>query len=301
MTHAPHTEDARFKTLLERWAEGDVTAAEERELLQLAQNDAFRKEALDGLMQLPEADHATRLSNVRKRMHTAAAPGAARWRIFTWSAAAAVLILCSIWWLRPPTAEKNASNNAPIAAVEDEKKLDELPEQINRVPETTTPSKPSTSKPLPPAVQTVPGGRDDVAAKKDALKEPQMVSESRDEPMADALPPLRSAPVIPAPANAKPAPAPVTKEKLKTPDIWWLDFQRYLRTNARLTPLARNNNVSGAVRLRGRLKPNGQLTDIEFSETLGFGLEVEALRLMQDYNWPLNKDSVLEVEIKFVR
>jgi hypothetical protein len=301
MPQAPHTEDARFQTLLERWAAGDVTAAEERELLHLAKDDVFRKEALEGFLQFPEADHAGHLSSLRVRM-PASTPGMPRWRIYTWSAAAAAaLILCSIWWLRPTSAEQNASDNAPIAAVE-EKKADPLTAPKSQTPETISRTKPTPAKPLPPAGQPASGGRGEDAAKKEALEEVAMASESKKEKMADALPPSRSAPVKPAPAGTKPTPVlGNNQEKLKTPDLWWNDFQRYLRTNARLTPLARNNNISGAVRLRGHLIPEGRLVDIEFAETLGYGLEVEALRLMQDYNWPVNKDSVLEVEIKFVR
>ncbi|MFZ4634759.1 MAG: hypothetical protein ACOYNO_11180 [Saprospiraceae bacterium] len=303
MPQAPHTEDARFQTLLERWAAGDVTAAEERELLHLAKDDVFRKEALEGFLQFPEADHAAHLSSLRVRIN-ASAPGQGmpRWRVYAWSAAAAaVLIACSIWWLRPTSAEQNASDNAPIAAVE-EKKADPLTAPKSQTPETISRTKPTPAKPLPPAGQPASGGRGEDAAKKDALEEVAIASESKQEKMADALPPARSAPVNPAPAGAKPTPpSPPSQIRILPNDIWWQDLQRYLRTNARLTPLARNNNVSGTVRLRGHLIPEGRLVDIEFAETLGYGLEVEALRLMQDYNWPVNKDSVLEVEIKFVR
>ncbi|MDX2135611.1 MAG: hypothetical protein SFV52_12515 [Saprospiraceae bacterium] len=302
MEPALYTEDDRFRALLERWIEGDVTAAEERELFRLAQQDAFRQAALDGYLQFPETDHDTVIRELQARIQRPASPGL---QIFPWwlAVAAAMALLLAGWWFWP--VQEQASG--PVAAAEE--KTMEMPEQIpDTVPlamrseHTAAPPAPApaadparaTKKSKSDAPVTIqpgsPAGAADIAAAEEAVS-------AKPLPPADAAP-TRSAPMatqMPAGKAAEPQ-----KEKA-APEVWWQDLQRYLRTNARLTPEARNNNISGSVRLRGRLQPDGQLTAITFEETLGYGLEKQALLLMQGFNWPIGKDTVLEIDVRFVR
>ncbi len=302
MEPALYTEDDRFRALLERWIDGDVTAAEERELFRLAQNDAFRQAALDGYLQFPETDHATVVRELRTRVHR---PAPTKFQIFPWwmAVAAAMALLLAGWWFWP--TQEQAS--APVAAVE-EKAL-ETPEQIpDTAPLAMRSDKPAAAPPPAPAADPARAAKKskpdaplrdrpdtpieaaDIAAAEEAMS-------AKPLPPADAAP-TRSAPMTPQmPAGKAAEPQ---KEKA-APEVWWQDLQRYLRTNARLTPEARNNNISGSVRLRGRLQPDGKLTDITFEETLGYGIERQALLLMQGFNWPIGKDTLLEIDVRFVR
>jgi TonB family protein len=78
----------------------------------------------------------------------------------------------------------------------------------------------------------------------------------------------------------------------------WDAFRRYLQT-ARLNDAARNNNVSGYVRLRFAVDDQGRPTDIAVLHSLGFGLDEEAIRLVRAKAW--RPGGPVTVDVPFVR
>jgi len=58
----------RGDTLLQKWIDGSITHAEERELEQIAADDPFLADALAGLRQMPERDHAARVAKLKARL-----------------------------------------------------------------------------------------------------------------------------------------------------------------------------------------------------------------------------------------
>ncbi len=80
----------------------------------------------------------------------------------------------------------------------------------------------------------------------------------------------------------------------------WDNFQLYIRRNARLTEAARNNNISGNVRLQFTVGPDGKPANISVLQSLGFGCDEEAMRLVRLFQWAPAGGSAT-VEVPFVR
>lgn len=81
----------------------------------------------------------------------------------------------------------------------------------------------------------------------------------------------------------------------------WDMFNDYLRQNARLTPAARKANVSGTVRLQFSINQNGEPQGIVMLRSMGYGLDQEARRLVENWVWVRGVDPFVTVEIPFVR
>ncbi len=85
------------------------------------------------------------------------------------------------------------------------------------------------------------------------------------------------------------------------PEGGWEAFAEYIRQNARLTPDARNNNVSGTVRLQFSISVNGDPQGFVVLRSVPYGCDQEAIRLVQGWEWRRGDNAVLTVEIPFVR
>jgi len=81
----------------------------------------------------------------------------------------------------------------------------------------------------------------------------------------------------------------------------WEAFREYLRQNARLTPEARNRNVSGTVQLQFNVNENGEPTGFVVLRALGYGCDQEAIRLVQNWEWVRGKNPIVTVDVPFVR
>jgi TonB family protein len=64
---------------------------------------------------------------------------------------------------------------------------------------------------------------------------------------------------------------------------------------------ARQNNVSGNVRIRFLVDKNGQPKDFLILKSLGFGCDEAARRIIEQYNWIYGQNNTLTVDIPFVR
>lgn len=81
---------------------------------------------------------------------------------------------------------------------------------------------------------------------------------------------------------AKPAaPIPVAAE----PVGGWEKFQTLVRQQARLTEAARANNIRGIVRLEFTVGPDGQPVDMKRLQSLGYGCDEVAERLVRAFEW----------------
>lgn len=104
-------DDALFASLLERWASGAFTRADEAALQRLIGDDAFRREAWEGFTALPAEAHAEALGRLKQRLTPAPRrrrPGLMRY----WLAAAAVFLLAGAlywWWADAPDSPEQAT------------------------------------------------------------------------------------------------------------------------------------------------------------------------------------------------
>lgn len=81
----------------------------------------------------------------------------------------------------------------------------------------------------------------------------------------------------------------------------WDAFQEYLRQNARLTPAARNNNVSGTVRLQFTVNANGDTQAFITLRSIGYGCDEEAIRLVREWEWVRGRNATVVLDVPFVR
>ena len=95
-------------------------------------------------------------------------------------------------------------------------------------------------------------------------------------------------------APAKPAPT-------AQPVGGWEAFHLFINRNARLPEAARNNNVSGKVRLQFTVDSFGKPTNIIVLQALGYGCDEEAKRLIDMFQWTPPGSEPLVVDIPFVR
>lgn len=93
----------------------------------------------------------------------------------------------------------------------------------------------------------------------------------------------------------------VAEEKAQPePAGGWDAFHEYIRQNARLTPEARNHNISGSVQVQFTVNDNGEAVNFVIVKSLGYGCDQEAIRLVKEWDWSAGQ-APLTVDIKFVR
>jgi hypothetical protein len=334
MSTDPCIKDKRLLELLERWQTGDFTRADEQELSALSNSDDFRREAVEGFWALPEEDHAAHLAALRRRLQNRTGRRVPLPQMWAAIAAAGLLILAVIWLL--PEVEKDAPTAQKEVAkpTEDSSVASNLPE-INgtessdlgtstdkldpkakfgknqasdrRFESGTAASEASTevaSAPAPipekPALDalsaTQPAESDAVYSKKMEAQTDDAASKPGNAAARTEDKKLRAAPAKAKEALQKPALA-----KESQPAGGWSEFQEYLRRNARLPETARQNNISGSVRLKFRLDEQNQPQDFQTLKPLGYGCEAEAIKLIQAFNWQRGINPEVIVDIPFVR
>lgn len=113
-------------------------------------------------------------------------------------------------------------------------------------------------------------------------------------------------------AQTKPSPT-YSKDQLKQPEPdkeaplaakpkdGWDNFRMYLNTNARLTPEALANNVTGTVRLQFLLDDKNIPVDFKVLQGLGYGCDELAIKLVKDYSWEPGTSQPIVIDIPFVR
>ncbi|MDX2281144.1 MAG: TonB family protein [Saprospiraceae bacterium] len=326
-------EDLRFQELLDRWAKGEVTLADEQELLALSRDDDFRKEALDGLWSTPAEPHAQHLASLKTRIQ---AKNQQKRRFIPLPflmaiAAVSITVVAAIWFFsnRPaaelPIAEQVASpkpesntrdtnQNQDAIALLDQKK--------------TTPAL-SNGPDYNRSLDNIPGSKTDRIAKTDHAVNALEADESRtmqdiagnqEAENADFAKEQKKAEITQAPAAApaKPILTPeASKEAVATQkatsdkaparakdasELISDALRDYIRRNARLTEAARNQNITGTVRLQFDVNAAGKAENIVVLKGLGYGCDEIAQKLLRAWDFPTgNKRSGIELEIPFVR
>lgn len=172
----------------------------------------------------------------------------------------------------------------------------------------------------PAPVATKPFG--DIPAKRDAQSPAQTAPAypaiGGQETISNAALPVQSPPESAAKTRAERADSVVKKmedqskdkssaapkqaaEQEAAPEGGWDNFRQYLRQNARLTVQARNNNITGTVRVQFQVDKTGKPEQIKVLQSLGYGCDEEAIRLLRALRWsPAGSGPVL-VDVPFVR
>lgn len=121
--------------LLRKWIDGSITAAEERELEQLAKGDPMLADALEGLRQQPDFDHLNKVNNIKARLQQRTQQKRRGLIFFLPRIAAAAAVVAALTLglqyffntekIQPEVANKaqqeadNQQNETPIAALDE--------------------------------------------------------------------------------------------------------------------------------------------------------------------------------------
>jgi hypothetical protein len=334
MDISTQNEDTRFLELLQKWQSGDFTRADEQEMNALAASDAFRREALEGILDFPTHDQATAILSLRQKIAGKSPRHRVLFAPIMALAAALALIFGAIWFfnIRPiPVDNGQVAQELPTAPTE-------IPQPAATPPVTATPgnSNPRLDAVPTPSKAMEQNSRetesysalesDDTAvdrqvsaapeAKKDIASTPQAPGVIVDQSTNVARPQeiaeesaTRSAKKKSAAAKPVPSYDEGAADKAKAgksalaaqPLGGWDAFRLYLSTNARLTAAARANNVSGTVRLRFQLNDKQQPADFKVIQGLGFGCDEEAIRLVKNFSWVSGDNQPITVDVPFVR
>lgn len=341
MATNPYNDDKRMLELLERWQSGDFSRANEQELQALTDSDEFRRETVEGFWALPETDHAKHLASLRDRLRRRGGGGRTIPLVQVISAVAAIglLVLAVVWLLPTNESSVPASETAAQKSIENQPIASNIPEQSNNAPQTAGKRENSQAGPGGSAIQSKPGSprldalsegsgtADEIAAApptvvtgEEANKDvaiqgyssvPEKQVPAPQKAMEDKMDDLEEAPGSLAtrsePEQKMGKAKDATKKKTapgaqnSQPAGGWTAFREYLRRNARLPEQARQNNVSGTVRLKFRLDNQNQPVDFETLQSLGFGCDQEAIRLVKSYSWQRGADPEITLDIPFVR
>ena len=335
------SDDQRFLDLLQRWQSGDFTRQDEQLLRSLTESDDFRREAMEGFMALPEADHRVHLAALRERLRLPASP---RSRVVPMpqlmAIAAALLVLVAAIWFFPRVTEKplNSTSETAAPAQDATPQTAEPDARLSDVQAQSVPGMQRAERPSPAKSAEQPGrivyqapateDRDLANSAKEESAPPAPVETATTAarpPATDAEPPGKPSAAL-GKAKTATKPVPTTPD---TTDLAWNEtekksdltrlrqkargpaqsepaeglavFAEYLRQNARLPAEARDQNVSGTVRLQFTVNANGDPQNFVVLRSLGQSCDDEAKRLVQNWPWIRGQNPLVTVEIKFVR
>lgn len=345
MNPSTHHEDLRFLELLRRWLEGNFNRADEQELQELTRTDAFRREAMDGFMELPEVDYGIQLASLRNKLkeRTGNKKRALYLPQILAVAASITLIIAAIIFY--PRTQK--IGNEEIAKIEAQDSGQSMPvtpnkeisaegeeakrfEKTNSVDRSSGPAASAHAADMKQdrkAGETLSPDKDlavaeDAALPKEKSAQPTQSSGKTELPQIQADDKLNRATTSQqnpySPKNSYPNAAPsrpgdfakakkssmandTSQTGIQTqPQGGWGAFQEYIRQNARLTDQARNNNISGTVRLEFEVGYDGKPINVKVLRGLGYGCNEEAIRLVETWKWTQGVSPVT-VDIPFVR
>lgn len=333
-------DDKRFLDLLQKWQDGDFTRSDEQELQALTGEDDFRKEAWEGFQLHPEEDHDYRLAALRRSINPEKGGRRVLFPQMAAIAAALVLVLAALWFFRTPAPQPElpiAKNETPAETptATDQTMSDALPgaevaprvpselkqdaiakalpqKSIGDVPETRAASKTeekdeaanvATTAAAPPIVQ--PDASTAESESKDVIAYQNTNDVKEEQDFAnDKVSEKKKVETMqkPGAVTARRENAP-TGNVMRNVDDNLVALQNYLNQNARLPEAARQNNVSGYVRIGFRLEGNPkQPTAFRVVRGMGYGCDEEAMRVLRTYRyWRDFTQDTLTVEVPFIR
>ena len=326
-------EDLRFQELLDRWAKGEVTLADEQELLALSRDDDFRKEALDGLWSTPAEPHAQHLASLKARIQ---AKNQQKRRFIPLPflmaiAAVSITVVAAIWFFsnrpaaklpiaeqvespKPESNNRDTNQNQDAIALLDQKKttpalsngpdynrsLDNIPVAKSDRIATTDHATDALEADESRAMQDIAGNQE--AENADLAMEQKKAETTQAPAAAPAKPVLTPESSKDAVASKKATSDKAPARAKDAPELISNAFRDYIRRNARLTEAARNQNITGIVRLQFDVNAAGKAENIVVLKGLGYGCDEIAQKLLRAWDFPTgNKRSGIELEIPFVR
>ncbi len=140
-------QDTRFLQLLHKWRTGDFTRADEQELWALASGDPFRMDALEGMLEQPELDHAAVVTALRARIRDKQPGRRVGFPQILAVAAGLALVFAAIWFFN---LQPLPSENGQMAT--------ELHGEGETPPELVAPSVTAPSTPTEMRAKSAPAG-----------------------------------------------------------------------------------------------------------------------------------------------
>ena len=333
-------QDTRFLELLQKWQSGDFTRSDELEMNTLASGDAFRREAIDGLLEHPEYDHTGSLASLRDRLHAKRKGRRIGFPQILAMAAAVVLLIGAVWFFnidpipqdqgklaQDLPAEDSAPATEQAPSFSEDESRSSAP-ALNKPIATQPTSSPEPKKDMAfsdmPKAPTAPADLDDKPGSNqnsevtlndlkksesyqqpDAILERSTNSTPAGERAKEAAGQAMKKSKAPARSNAeeKVSSDAYTKSNVSTaaPTAGWDNFRVYLTNKARLTPAALANNVTGIVRLQFKIDKKNKPFDFIVVQKLGFGCDEAAIQLMKDAAWVQGNGLPVVVDVPFVR
>jgi outer membrane biosynthesis protein TonB len=322
--------DTRLLELLEQWERGDFTRSDEAELYRLAAGDDFRREVVEGFLSDPQAAHQMAVHRLRLRLRAKQKSTSPMWYYRYIAAAAVALLLLGIWRFVSIGVKETASPMAvkQSPALQDDRISTQTEPQSVAAAPPPAPAEPLIAQPttsdrarvvapiytadshaiaattpaptdavapsIPPPTPSAEALQEDKMAdmalsdQTSDKKEQEVSAASRDEERRKAIPQAKRAPTA-----AKPQPD--VNENVE-------NFSVFVRKRARLPAAARDNNISGYVRLRVYLNEQARVHNVEVLSSLGYGCDEEAIRLaLQFTGWKTGQADSVVVDIPFVR
>ena len=82
------------------------------------------------------------------------------------------------------------------------------------------------------------------------------------------------------------------------PQMGFDAFKKYIKDNIKRTKAADENNIRGSVRLSFDVNNEGKPTEIEVISGLGYGLDEEAIRLLESTLWTQGQNNELAIDFE---
>lgn len=291
---------------------GELGQREEQELERLAKEDSFLAEAYEGLQQLPEGEHARRMQSLRERLQRRAAVGSNR--VWPMALAAVLLLLLSLalwlYWPQPPAELAEAPDLSPVKEKRslesnDSPATEELMPEESPGAATAAPPPPTSNKEAPPP-QSSPAATEQPATASEptelqppaeqpamaehtaadsffALEEEAAFAREREAPASsEAAPPVAARRRAESAERGAHARARTSKELPASPVVGREAYQNYLRDSLRYPDAARAIGLRGEVALTFEIDQKGRPVRIQVLDSLGYGAEAEAKRLLRE-------------------
>ncbi len=312
---------------LHRWLTGEARLEDERKLENLAKEDSFLAEALEGFRSLPQDDHAATITRLKANLRRKAQKQRGLYFYLLRAAAVATLLVAAWFVVHQFYSEEKLQDGISEAARQSQELTEEnLPAPVaeHSVAEPaahsmdtnlqkenapygdlarTSRSKPPPDKTTSPHVASsqpaeiseppgffTPGdsGKTEIATARERQEAPGNLSQNAEVlDGAEAKEPLWAK----ARKSHPGPPAPVGGFK---------NFEKYIGENLHRPAAAVTAGVGGTVILRFQIRANGRPADFEIVRSSGHGWEEEAIRLLKEGpDWEAAPGAVATYSFKF--
>lgn len=149
-----------IRSLLQKWLSGDIRKQEEKQLYQLAKDDPFLNDALEGFEQFPELNHEASVNRLKDklRQNTQKKRRSIIYSMPRLAAAIALLLIAGMswWWINSPQAEANLAQEIETSTNLEIPNTDEAISETAEADETAPTSEPAEEVVAPSIPQSPP-------------------------------------------------------------------------------------------------------------------------------------------------